>query len=161
GAPARGAQVLTTRRAADTLIPSSPKENTKMGKELPDPNTVVADQPKCPFVDMWSEEYNEQNLELLQHLRQEPDLASHQQRNTTVPLVTRYKDLWKIHRDWRTFQSGRAASHLADRRYDDPNDDPTFVPLDTDPPVHSEWRKILEPLMTLNKMEAHAELIES
>lgn len=132
-----------------------------MGKELPDPNTVVADQPKCPFVDMWSEEYNEKNLELLKHLREEHDLAFHKQGNTTVPLVTRYKDLWKIHRDWRTFQSGRAASHLADRRYDDPNDDPTFVPLDTDPPVHSEWRKILEPLMTLNKMEAHAELIES
>lgn len=131
-----------------------------MGKELPDPNTVVADQPKCPFVDMWSEEYNEKNLEILKHLREEHDLAFHKQGNTTVPLVTRYNDLWKIHRDWKTFQSGRAASHLADRRYDDPNDDPTFIPLDTDPPVHSEWRKILEPLMTLKKMEAHAELIE-
>jgi cytochrome P450 len=127
-----------------------------MGKELPDPSTVVADAPTCPFVDMWSEEYNEKNLETLKHLREEHDLAFHKQGNTTVPLVTRYKDLWKIHRDWRTFQSGRAASHLADRR----NDDPTFIPLDTDPPVHSEWRKILEPLLTLKKMEAHAELIE-
>ena len=131
-----------------------------MGKALPDPNTVVADAPQCPFVDMWSDEYNEKNLEILKHLREDHDLAFHKQGNTTVPLVTRYKDLWKIHRDWKTFQSGRAASHLADRRYDDPNDDPTFIPLDTDPPVHSEWRKILEPLMTLKKMEAHAELIE-
>lgn len=132
-----------------------------MGKELPDPKTVDANQPKCPFVDMWSDEYNDKNLEILKHLREEHDLAFHKQGNTTVPLVTRYNDLWKIHRDWRTFQSGRAASHLADRRYDDPNDDPTFIPLDTDPPVHSEWRKILEPLMTLKNMEAHAELIES
>lgn len=131
-----------------------------MGKQLPDPNSVVADQPKCPFVDMWSDEYNKNNLETLKHLREEHDLAFHKQGNTTVPLVTRYKDLWKIHRDWRTFQSGRAASHLADRRYDDPNDDPVFIPLDTDPPIHSEWRKIIEPLMTLGKMEAHAELIE-
>lgn len=131
-----------------------------MGKELPDPNTVVADQPKCPFVDMWSDEYNEKNLEILKHLRENHDLAFHKQGNTTVPLVTRYNDMWKIQRDWRTFQSGRAASHLADRRYDDPNDTPVFIPLDTDPPVHSEWRQIIEPLMTLNKMEAHAELID-
>ena len=131
-----------------------------MGKALPDPDTVVADQPKCPFVDMWSEEYNENNLEILKHLREEHDLAFHKQGNTTVPLVTRYKDMWKIQRDWRTFQSGRAASHLAYRRYDDPNDTPTFIPLDTDPPVHSEWRQIIEPLMTLKKMEAHSELIE-
>ncbi len=75
--------------------------------------------------------------------------------------MTRYQDLWKIHRDWKTFQSGRGASHLADRRYDDPTDVAVFIPLDTDPPVHSEWRKILEPLMTLKKMEAHAELIET
>lgn len=132
-----------------------------MGKELPDPNSVVADQPKCPFVDMWSDEYNENNLEILKHLRENHDLAFHKQGDTTVPLVTRYQDMWKIHRDWRTFQSGRAASHLADRRYDDPADTPVFIPLDTDPPVHSEWRKILEPLLTLKKMEAHAGLIES
>lgn len=131
-----------------------------MGKELPDPNSVVADEPKCPFVDMWSAEYNEKNLETLKHLREDHDLAFHKQGDTTVPLVTRYKDMWKIHRDWRTYQSGRAASHLADRRYDDPSDVPVFIPLDTDPPVHSEWRKIIEPLMTLGKMEAHAELIE-
>lgn len=67
-----------------------------MGKELPDPSTVVADQPQCPFVDMWSEDYNENNLEILKHLREEHDLAFHKQGNTTVPLVTRYKDLWKI-----------------------------------------------------------------
>lgn len=131
-----------------------------MGKKMPDPNSVVADQPKCPFVDMWSDEYNKNNLEILKHLREEHDLAFHKQGNTTVPLVTRYKDLWKIQRDWRTFQSGRAASHLADSRYDDPNDTPVFIPLDTDPPVHSEWRQIIEPLMTLKKMEAHSELIE-
>ncbi|GLB63880.1 cytochrome P450 [Dietzia sp. NCCP-2495] len=131
-----------------------------MGKALPDPDAVVADQPKCPFVDMWSDEYNENNLEILKHLREEHDLAFHKQGNTTVPLVTRYKDMWKIQRDWRTFQSGRAASHLADRRYDDPNDTPTFIPLDTDPPVHSEWRQIIEPLMTLKKMEAHSEMID-
>ena len=108
-----------------------------MGKELPDPNTVVADAPQCPFVDMWSDEYNEKNLEILKHLREDHDLAFHKQGNTTVPLVTRYQDLWKIHRDWKTFQSGRGASHLADRRYDDPTDVAVFIPLDTDPPVHS------------------------
>ena len=75
-----------------------------MGKELPAPDTVVADTPGCPFIDMWSDEYNERNLELLKDLRENYDLAFHRQGNTTVPLVTRYKDLWKIHRDWRTFR---------------------------------------------------------
>lgn len=132
-----------------------------MGKQLPDPDSIVATgEATCPFTDMWSDEYNEKNLEILKGLRENHDLAFHRQGNTTVPLVTRYQDLWKIHRDWRTYQSGRAASHLADRRYDDPNDTPSFIPLDTDPPVHTEWRKILEPLMTLKKMEAHAALID-
>lgn len=123
-------------------------------------DTAADETPKCPFVDMWSDEYNENNLEILKHLRENHELGFHRQGSTTVPLVTRYADMWKIHRDWRTFQSGRGASHLADRRYDDPTDVAVFVPLDTDPPVHSEWRQIIEPLLTVGKMERHAPLIE-
>ncbi len=119
----------------------------------------TTDPATCPFVDMWSDDYNENNLTVLKDLRENYPMAFHKQGNTTVPLVTRYQDFWKVHRDWRTFQSGRGASHLADRRYDDPTDVAVFVPLDTDPPIHSEWRKIVEPLLTVQKMQMHVPLI--
>lgn len=130
-----------------------------MQTEKPIPETAP-DEAKCPFVDMWSDEYNEHNLEILKDLRENHDLGFHKQGDTIVPLVTRYADMWKIHRDWKTYRSGRGASHLADRRYDDPTDVAVFVPLDTDPPVHSDWRQIVEPLLTVSKMEKQAPLIE-
>lgn len=121
---------------------------------------VTFDETTYPYIDMWSDEYNDRNLELLKEIRENYPLARQRQGSKEVYIVTRYADLWKVHRDWRTFSSARAASVLAGQRYEDPPETAVFVPLDTDPPKHSGWREVIEPLMTLREMEAHAPLIE-
>jgi cytochrome P450 len=54
-------------------------------------------------------------------------------------MVTRQEEIRRIGQDWRTFTS--AKGYLPNR----PPDVPFFVPEEVDPPIHSAWRRVLNP----------------
>src|SRR5690625_639100 len=103
----------------------------------------------CPYVDLWSEDFNENYWETLKELRESGTLGIHRQGSKDVYLVADYTDMWKVHRDWRTYSSAKSGAILPSAKNEDPGEVASFIPLHTDPPRHSDWRQVVEPLLTL------------
>jgi cytochrome P450 len=57
--------------------------------------------------------------------------------------VTRYDDITRIFRDWETFSSARGMLPVPP-----PNPEFRLIPPETDPPLHREYRNLLNPFFT-------------
>ncbi|SEF67415.1 hypothetical protein SAMN04489712_101780 [Thermomonospora echinospora] len=114
---------------------------------------------KCP-VDLWSEEFNQNFWETLGHLQQNSSLGVHTQGSTPCYYATRYEDVFKVLRDAATYSSeGGVAILGGDNRAEPPKNESRFLPEDLDPPVHTEWRRFLDPLLTAKEVEKYQQTI--
>ncbi|MEM1059736.1 MAG: cytochrome P450 [Verrucomicrobiota bacterium] len=72
-----------------------------------------------------------------------PVLAADFQNGETIPMILRLKDVRQAARDWKTYSSD------APRRVPIPSEENVRTvaqyPLEVDPPVHAEYRKLVEP----------------
>ncbi len=68
----------------------------------------------------------------------------------TIPMILRHKDVRKAAKDWKTYSSD------APRRVPIPSEEDVRTvrqyPLEVDPPVHSEYRKLVEPFFLRPKL---------
>lgn len=76
--------------------------------------------------------------------------AEHQ--GETIPMILRHKEVRKAAKDWKTFSSD------APRRVPIPSEEDVRTvrqyPLEVDPPVHSDYRKLVEPFFLRPKNPA-------
>jgi len=111
---------------------------------------------RCP-VDMWSSEFNENFWPEINRMQKLDELSVHTQGDTPCYVATRYDDVFKILRDWKRFSSEGGVAILGhDNRAAPPKNEGRFLPEDLDPPAQTDWRKILNPELTEEKMRVFA-----
>lgn len=89
--------------------------------------------------DMWDPEHEKRKWEIFAHARQSCPVAHTSADGGGQYVVTRYEDVRRILEDPDGFSSSGAAPRPSPVR---------LLPLDTDPPLQSELRKILSPLFS-------------
>lgn len=106
----------------------------------------------CP-IDLWSDHFNENFWTEINRLQESGELAVHMQGSTPCYVATRYEDNFKILRDWKRFSSEDGVAILGhDNRSEPPKNEGRFLPEDLDPPAQTDWRKVLNPELTEQKM---------
>ncbi|MGV0835116.1 cytochrome P450 [Mycolicibacterium thermoresistibile] len=106
----------------------------------------------CP-IDLWSDHFNENFWSEVNRLQDSGELAVHMQGSTPCYVATRYEDNFKILRDWKRFSSEHGVAILGhDNRAEPPKNEGRFLPEDLDPPAQTDWRKVLNPELTVEKM---------
>ncbi|MFF0816892.1 cytochrome P450 [Rhodococcus sp. NPDC003318] len=106
----------------------------------------------CP-VDLWSGEFNENFWPEINRMQASDTLSVHTQGDTPCHVATRYEDVFKILRDWKRFSSEFGVAILGhDNRAEPPKNEGRFLPEDLDPPAQTDWRKLLNPELTEEKM---------
>jgi len=65
-------------------------------------------------------------------------------------MVTRQADVRQVGQDWKTFSS--AKGYMPNR----PADLPFLYPEESDPPIHTAWRRALNPFLSPNAVEPYA-----
>ena len=106
----------------------------------------------CP-VDLWSGEFNENFWPEINRMQDSDTLEVHMQGETPCYVATRYEDVFKILRDWKRFSSEYGVAILGgDNRSEAPKNEGRFLPEDLDPPAQTDWRKLLNPELTEEKM---------
>ncbi|MEU2005125.1 cytochrome P450 [Rhodococcus sp. NPDC019627] len=111
---------------------------------------------RCP-VDMWSAEFNDNFWPEINRMQKLDELSVHTQGDTPCYVATRYEDVFKILRDWKRFSSEGGVAILGhDNRAAPPKNEGRFLPEDLDPPAQTDWRKILNPELTEEKMKVFA-----
>ncbi|MBY8857110.1 cytochrome P450 [Nocardia sp. CA2R105] len=114
---------------------------------------------KCP-IDLWSEDFNENFWPEINRLQADDALAVHTQGETPCYVATRYADVFKILRDWKRFSSEEGVAILGhDNRAEPPKNEGRFLPEDLDPPAQTDWRKLLNPELTEEKMRRFLPMI--
>ena len=98
----------------------------------------------CPFgMDLGSAEFNNHFHSILEELRTTSPVAA-DLRSDNAYLVTRYEDVWSVLQDWRTYSSADGVAGTAGST--------KLLPMDSDPPHHTRWRALLNPLFTRQRM---------
>lgn len=90
--------------------------------------------------------------EVLEHLVQKCPIA-HSQVGPGYHAFNRYSEVRKCAQDWRIFSSADGWM------MDPPEGNIHILPEDSDPPYHTNWRRVLNPFFTadaISKLEAHA-----
>ncbi|MEV0494698.1 cytochrome P450 [Streptomyces atratus] len=115
----------------------------------------------CP-VNLWSEEFNENFWETIGSLQQNASLGVHQQGSTPCYYATRYQDVFNVLRDGTTYSSeGGVAILGGDNRAEPPKNEGRFLPEDLDAPVHTEWRRVIDPFLTAKRVEGYTDTIQA
>lgn len=114
--------------------------------------TSAPESTGCP-INLWSEEFNQNFWSEINRLQAHDTLAVHTQGETPCYVATRYEDVFKILRDWKRFSSEDGVAILGhDNRAEPPKNEGRFLPEDLDPPAQTDWRKLLNPELTEEKM---------
>jgi cytochrome P450 len=98
--------------------------------------------------------YDHFSVELARHapavwarMREECPVA-HSENYGGFYVLTRYEDVWKAATDWKTFTS-------AERVAIPPNEFPPALPIEVDPPLHREYRRVLNAPLGPQTVIAH------
>lgn len=115
----------------------------------------------CP-VNVWSQEFNDSFWQTIGHLQQHASLGVHTQGSTPCYFATRFQDVFDVLRDARTFSSeGGVAILGGDDRAEPPKNESRFLPEDLDPPVHTSWRKLIDPYLTTKRAASYEPTIRA
>lgn len=115
----------------------------------------------CP-IDLWSEEFNQNFWTEINQMQDRDTLAVHTQGETPCYVATRYEDVFKILRDWKRFSSEYGVAILGhDNRAEPPKNEGRFLHEDLDPPAQTDWRKLLNPELTEERMARFAPAIDA
>ncbi|KAA9156569.1 cytochrome P450 [Amycolatopsis acidicola] len=113
----------------------------------------------CP-VNLWSEEFNDEFWPTIGRLQAEASLGVHTQGSTPCYFATRFQDVFAVLRDAGTFSSEQGVAILGgDNRAEPPKNEGRFLPEDLDPPVHTGWRKIIDPYLTVKRVAGYEDKI--
>ena len=122
------------------------------------PDTTASAERTCP-VDLWSAEFNENFWPTINRL-QATGLGVHTQGSTPCYFATRFDDVFGVLRDSTTYSSEHGVAILGgDDRAEPPKNDGRFLPEDLDPPVQTEWRKVIDPFLTVRRVSAYEDRI--
>jgi cytochrome P450 len=69
-------------------------------------------------------------------------------------FISRYDDVHAILQDWETYTSALGVGGL-------PGEVNRLIPLEVDPPEHTQWRRLLNPYLTRPRMRQHAPQIRA
>ncbi|MGE0387534.1 MAG: cytochrome P450 [Gammaproteobacteria bacterium] len=117
-------------------------------------------QSQCPFklaefaekhFDHHSPEYRSHSYEIFDYLRANcPVTRSDQHGGYWV--LTRYEDIMRVAQDDETFKSSEGITIPAVRS---PDGRPMTIPIDTDPPMHRPYRRLVDPLVAPKAMQGY------
>lgn len=77
----------------------------------------------------------------------------------TIPMILRHDDVRKAAKDWRTFSSD--APHRVPIPSEEHLRSVRQLPIETDPPLHSEYRDLIEPFFLRAKQPAFVARVEA
>ena len=124
-----------------------------------DMDTAGTTDRTCP-VNLWSEEFNERFWPTINDLQAGGRLGVHTQGTTPCYFATRFEDVFAILRDSTTYSSEHGVAILGgDDRAEPPKNEGRFLPEDLDPPVQTEWRKIIDPYLTVRRVSVYEDRI--
>jgi cytochrome P450 len=104
-----------------------------------------------------SGEYREHSWEAFRHMREQCPVA-HSDQLGGFWVLTRYEDVMNVARDDRTFTSVDGItinSTGIEERPEDLKARPMNIPIDMDPPLSRQYRKLLDPLVTPARIEEY------
>ncbi|MFF5991268.1 cytochrome P450 [Prauserella flavalba] len=115
----------------------------------------------CP-VDVWSPEFNAEFWQTIGHLQQNASLGVHTQGSTPCYFATRFADVFSVLRDTTTYSSEHGVAILGgDNRAEPPKNEGRFLPEDLDPPVQTDWRKLIDPYLTTKRVSEYEPTIRA
>ncbi|HXN61153.1 MAG TPA: hypothetical protein VN886_11950 [Acidimicrobiales bacterium] len=91
--------------------------------------------------DFTSDSYNEHYFDVLTEMRAKCPVA-HSEALGGFWVLTKYSEVSSAARDWQTFTSVHGVGIVA------VENQPPLGPIELDPPLHSELRKVLNPFFT-------------
>ncbi|MFE9327564.1 cytochrome P450 [Nocardia sp. NPDC052278] len=113
---------------------------------------LVADANGCPIgVHFGSEGFNEQFHAALQVLRDRAPIAADLRLENTY-FISRYADVWQLLQDWQVYSSAQGVAGTAGSKN-------RLLPLEADPPEHTQWRRRLNPFLSRDRMRAKVDAI--
>jgi cytochrome P450 len=116
---------------------------------------VAARPGTCP-VNLWSLDFSAHFWDRIGELQSSGQLGAHRQGETTCYFVTGFDDVTNVLRDYKTFSSESGVAILGgDNRSEPPKNEGRFLPEDLDPPRLTEWRRLVNPFLTLEQASTY------
>ncbi|MEU8803259.1 cytochrome P450 [Spirillospora sp. NPDC048819] len=128
----------------ETFTPHSPDVAALTAEDGP----LVAGAGGCPFgVRFGSAALDENFHEALAVLRESSPIAA-DLRFDRAYFVSRYADVWRLLQDWEVYSSAAGVAGTA-------GTNSRLLPMEADPPHHTDWRRKLNPFFTRQRMKRH------